>query len=340
MATRFIDEPNAVADIAHFPGASGVGVHNGVPFINTGAGPQELVRLGSSGITYYVDANLGADTNSGKSFADAFLTMAQAFSVIASGDTIRFRGTIREQLTTPQFIFDVAIIGEGYVPRHADSHPPGSNKAANTWKAPASPTATTALIKIIQQGWRLENILFAGPTDAESVMLYRDAGADPVEKDASHATIIGCRFASGMDGIGSSGQPFNVRVYRNVFQDLTGFAIRKSTIVADAGVANPLQWEIVSNRFIRCINGVQMTASYFLVTDNYFDDGGTPNTTVVLDLVGVGGGGNNIVVNNFFQTSTANFNTPDIVGNSTDVWNNTSIDGQASSIGREVGQPA
>lgn len=293
------------------------------------------------GKTYYVDANSGVDTRTGRSWSKALKTMSAAFAKIASGDTIEFTGNITEQLTTPVFVSDVTIIGSGNRPHHADSHPPGANTACNSWRAPSSPVATTALIKIIEPGWSLKNILFVPPTDAEAVLLYRDAGADPVEKNASHATIQGCRFAGGLNGIGSSGQPFNVGIYDNVFQDATGFAIYHSTIVADAGVANPLQWEIARNKFVGNANHVALEASKFWIYDNFFDDGGTPNTTKVLNLGTTGG--NNFIVRNLFQTATANFNTPDVVGYATDVWmQNYSIDSTATGVGAnfEAGQPA
>ena len=55
-----------------------------------------------------------------------------------------------------------------------------------------------------------------------------------------------------------------------------------------------------------------------------------------------GGGRDNFIVDNVFQTATANFNTPDVVGTTTDVWWNVSIDAAAAGVdsGHEVGQPA
>ena len=73
------------------------------------------------GTTYYVDAYDGDNNNDGRAWATPFLTMAAAFAVLSSGDTIRFRGKVTEQLTTPVQVFDVTVIGDANRPRHADA---------------------------------------------------------------------------------------------------------------------------------------------------------------------------------------------------------------------------
>lgn len=288
------------------------------------------------GNDWYVDASRSA-TGDGKSWDTAFLTMDEAFDNLASGDTIYFVGKVQEQLTTPVQIFDVRVIGMGNRHRHADSTPSGGNTHTAQWAAPSSPTAATPLVKVLQQGWLFENILFAGPTDAACIQLYRDAGAGNAERDASHATIRGCRFASGYDGINDTGGCFNVLVEDNDFMALTNFAILG---VGNIGVGQS-NWIIRGNRFLDFTNGVKIAGFACRIQDNTFEDGGTPNTTVVLN-VSNGGGGRNFVVGNFFQGTTANFNSPDVVGNATDVWYNTALDTAAAGTSGvyEVGQPA
>ena len=290
--------------------------------------------ISPKGAIYFVDANIGA-SGDGLSWGAAFKTMAEAFAVIASGDTIFFRGKIREQLTTPVQVFDVTIIGAGNRPRHADSTPDGGQDVTNTWTIPASGATTAPLCKVLQQGWRFVNILFAGPTDSDCIQLYRDAGADDAERDASHAEFINCRFASGYNGINDSGGCWGALVQGCRFGALTNFCILG---VGNIGVGQS-DWIIEDNHFYGFANGVKIAAFGCRIKGNTFTDGGTPNTTVVLNTNN-GGGADNFVVDNYFQTATANFNTPDIVGTATDVWNNTSIDGTTGMIGREVGQPA
>lgn len=296
------------------------------------------------GTTYYVDANTGVNTRSGKSWRKAFLTMAKAFSVVASGDTICFTGKIREQLITPVNIFDVTVIGIGNRPHHADSTPTGGQYAQATWTTPASGATTAALVKVLQQGWKFENILFAGPSDHACIWLFRDAGAGDLERDASHAVVRNCRFASGQDGIWVT-EVFDILIEDNLFGNgasgFTGFAVLG---VAGSGVANPLMGVVRRNQFLGNTNHFKCTCSYWRIYENTFDDGGTPNTTVVLNTKDPGaGGGNNFIYNNVFQTATANFNTPDVVGQTTDVWAmNISIDSTAAGVGanQEWGVPA
>jgi len=273
---------------------------------------QTLTRRGT---TYYVDAVNGVNTRLGKSWRKAFLTMAKAFSVVDSGDTIVFSGKVREQLTTPVGVFDVAVIGTGNRPRHADTSPAGGSTTVATWTTPVVEVAATPLVTVIQQGWKFENILFAGPSAAASIKLNRTAeGAD--ETDASHLSVVNNRFASGFDHISDVGGCYGVLIKGNRFVSATNFAILG---VGNIGVGQSA-WEITHNRFDENVNGVKIAGFACDINYNSFSDGGTPNTTVVLNTNN-GGGTNNRVSYNNFQTTTGNFNTPDVVGATTDYWN-------------------
>jgi hypothetical protein len=271
------------------------------------------------GLTYYVNPNTGSNSRDGKSWDQAFLTMAKAFSVIASGDTIEFVGNVREQLTTPVQVFDVTIRATGNRPRHADTTPAGGQLGASTWKLPASgPSQTTPLLTILQQGWRLENILFAGPTTAACVQLFRDGGAGNAERDASHAEFINCRFASGRDGIEQSGGCGHVGIYGCFFTDLTGFAIKNTT---GAGIGYPIRWVLEGNRFLDNANVLKMPCIGWLVRDNAF----LSTTTEVFDTdAGDAAAGKNVVVGNYFNVAADDFDPAgNVEGNATDVWSNT-----------------
>ena len=301
----------------------------------------DVLRDPIIGTTWFVDATNGLDANPGKTWAGAFLTMSKAFTSAASGDRIYFTGKVREQLSTPAQVFDVRVIGIGTRPRHADSTPAGGETATATWAAPASPTAATALVRVRQQGWSFENILWVGHTDNACIELYRDAESGNSERDAGHTSVIDCRFASGYNGISDIGGVPNVLVQHNRFEALTNFCILG---VGNIG-AGQSDWEIVDNTFDGFTNGVKISGIGCRVQNNTFTDGGTPNTTVVLNMANTSGVGmgENFVIQNFFQTSTANFNTPDVVGNATDVWAvNASIDSTSAGVGGnfEWGQPA
>ena len=338
MATKFINKARTLTEITQFPNATGIGSFGGSIYANI-SGTPFLIAANPPGKIYYVDPNSGVDTDDGRSWEKAFLTMSKALTSVASGDTIYFRGKVREQLTAPDQIFDVTIIGSGNRPRHADSTPANGELAANTWTTPASGATTAPLLKVTQQGWRFINILFAGPSDDDCVELFRDSGATDAERDAGHAEFIGCRFASGYNGINDSGGVVDVLVQDCRFEALTNFCILG---VGNIGVGQS-DWKIVDNTFDGFTNGVKITAYGCRIQNNTFTDGETPTTTVVLNLANNGTGTDNFIVGNYFQTSTANFNSPDIVGNATDVWAvNASIDSTSAGVGGnyEWGQPA
>ena len=284
------------------------------PVVINGGGS---ITLNPNGNIYFVDANASSGGD-GSTWAKAFRTMAAAFAVLASGDTIFFRGKIREQLTTPVQVFDVTIVGAGNRPRHADSTPAGGEIAANSWTVPTSPAATTPCVKVLQQGWRFVNVLFYSHTDAASILLYRDGGSGNAERDASHAEILGCRFASGRDGVEQSGGCFNVKIDKCVFMAMSGYAIKHT---AGAGIAAPLQWEITNNRFLRCANWMgTWDAHNFKITGNEILE-----TTTL--LINTGGGTYNTIVGNTFSIAAADFDpTGNVTGDATDVWSNTLID--------------
>lgn len=282
---------------------------------------DQIIVGGSSfpvkiGTTYFVDAVDGSNTNDGKSWDRPFLTMTKAFSVIGSGDTIAFVGKIREQLDTPVQVFDVTIIGAGNRPRHADAAPvPTGGQSAATWTTPASGATTAPLVRVLQQGWKFINIVFAGPSDDSCVNLFRNGGAGDLERDASHAEFHWCRFASGKDGIESDGGVYNIGIYDCSFHDLTGHALKHTS---GAGIANPYRWQIKRNRFQECANWMGAWNTHaWEITDNVIGE----ITTDLIDLSG--GEGHNVILRNAFDIAAADFDpTGGVTGHSTDVWSN------------------
>lgn len=320
MATRFIDKVPNLATIVNRPDAAGIGMYNGGVYANL-SGTPFLIAANPAGKIYYVDANSGDDTDDGRSWEDAFSTMSKAFTSVASGDTIYFRGKVREQLTSPAQVFDVTVIGEGNRPRHADNAPANGELAANTWTTPASGATTAPLVIVQQQGWRFVNILFAGPSDHSCVQLYRDTGSGDSERDGSHAEFIGCRFASGQDGIEQSGGCGHVGIYDCFFTGLTGVAL-KHTIGAGAGF--PIRWEIVGNRFNSCPSIMTAVAAQdYRIQENTFMFASGP--TLVFDFTS---GARNAVIRNVFNIAAADFDPAGTVTGSgaTDVWSNTLTD--------------
>jgi hypothetical protein len=285
--------------------------------------------------SYYVDGFNGVAGRAGTSWSTALDTVEEALSLASSGATIYLTGKVAESITAPLGLFDITIQGVcAGAPRQSTDGGVQAGQSAYWYFASDS---TVANLTLRQQGWKFKDVLFQPPAStaatAAGVRLYRDESTYP---DASHVIFEDCVFASGGNGIIDTGGTSNVQVKNCLFKNQTGYAIYG----ASTAIALPLNWHIKDNRFLNFTNGVSLALSYSVVEGNKFSDGGTPTSTCVLSTAGQSAGANNFVVNNFFQTTTANFNTPDVIGNATDVWFNNSIDGQTSMIGRELGTPA
>lgn len=282
------------------------------------------------GKKWYVDAKTGSNSNSGTAPSSPFLTMAKAFSLVGSGDVIYMRGKVREQLDTPVGVHDVRIIGAANRPRHADDHTEdggarGSSGA--TWTAPASGSTAVPLLRLIQQGWRVERICFqlsGSATACIGVHKTDDAGDD--ERDGAHAEIVGCKLQ------GTVGTPAGIGIQTNgngfvLVQDclIFGFA----TAMAKTGSAGGQVgwWQIEDNRFDGNTNGIVLPLYHSLVRRNYF----TVTTTKEIDLAS--GAANIVTENHFLGNYDAN------VAATGDSWfNNYSLDTTSGEISDTSGQ--
>lgn len=250
------------------------------------------------GKAWFVDTALGISGANGKTSGAAFLTMAEAFAALSSGDTIYCRGNIKEQLTTPAGIFDVTIIGTGNRPRHADAHTGNNGYSAATWKQPTSPVALTPLLKVQQQGWRVVNVLFSGaPASTPAILLFRDGGAGDLERDASHFHMVGCRVDGAPIGIQDSGGCAFVRIEDTLFRGMTTTAINA---VTGAGIGTLLEWQLLDNIFQDNVNHVILGTSQAIIKRNTFGK----FTTKSLDLTG--GVGYNMITQNHLSGTFSN----------------------------------
>jgi hypothetical protein len=283
---------------------------SGVPTLGMGGGPYAPM---SNWI--FVDANnfTGASADGNPGTADApVTTMSRAFELVKSGGVISFMGNIREQLTTPEGIFGVTIIGAATQPRNADSFSGGtSNDGGRTgasWVSPASATAATPLLTVLQQGWRFQNFLWgAGPANTATVQLYRDGGAGDEERDASHASFYGIYFSGCVDAIETSGGLTGVQVDNCLFRGITGVAFQSIT---GAGIGTNLNYNITGCRFLDCVNGIVGALNAASIRNNIFG----AVTTAAVDLTG--GATNMVGPGNIF---TGTYNTVCSPGTN-DVW--------------------
>jgi hypothetical protein len=253
----------------------------------------------SKGRAWFVDAAQGTNGN-GRSPKQAFRTMKQAFDVVGSGDVIYFVGKIQEQLVTPENVFDVTVVGCGNRPRHADATPTGGNYATATWAAPAVPVAGQALCRVIQQGWRFVNILWEGSAGCASLEFVRNDASGDAERDASHAEVLGCRFAgvNSTDSAIKFGATSYTEIVNNVLikgNDFQGCA----TAITEHSAGLQYRCQITDNVFISNTNDIVLGGYFLHVIGNVMSL--APTSCLKLD----GGTGSNQVHGNYLPGTYA-----------------------------------
>lgn len=280
---------------------------------------------------YFVDGSnttgRAGDGNDGLSFKRPLLTMSEVFTRMAVTEydkpvgmltDVYVMGVIKEQLVTPAGVFDVRIRGIANRPRQATSGGTATGGGSH-WAPPASPTATTALLRIIEQGWQLENIQFLPHTSSSCIEIERNDG--PPERDGSHAIIRGCRLVGGTtaNGIVFKNGGYNCLIENNEFESLTGTAILSD----GTSVQVPLFNKILNNRFNGCTNSIAISSVRGFIVGNIFKQA-ADDTNNKVNLVSVSAqGSDNMVLFNIFSDAAANITiAKGYKPGTTDVWRN------------------
>jgi 4-hydroxy-3-methylbut-2-en-1-yl diphosphate synthase IspG/GcpE len=268
------------------------------------------------GKDWFINAQLGAAGNNGRSSGKSALTMAQVVTAgLGNADRVYLSGVLREQINMPADVFDVKIIGDAGKPRQAtDGGVPTGGGAC--WLAPTSPTATTPLIRVSEQGFIFSNIFFAAETDAACIQFRRDETA--AIADGSHFQIFGCKFGGGLYGIEDKGGNGQCLIEGNEFNDISGASAVaiKSTSTA---IALPLRWRIINNFFANNKNHIVTPLSSGEVTGNNFGIVGHSVTTVAACSL-TGGQNNSVSLNILNRPANTSPNATLYVGGTNDLW--------------------
>ena len=295
------------------------------------------------GPTYYVSGNasvlwgpVGSDANNGLSPMTPLATMTRAFALIYNttgtqyveqvNANIVLIGTIREQVTAP-IVKNVNIIGASPNPYQGTESGADNGAGCGCWLAPTSPTASTPLLTVVEQGWKIYNVMW-GTVASTPALRFKglETAAFP---DASHAIVDGCYFAtqglSAEDGIGGWNL-FKCRFTNNVFLGLTGTAIKGE----DVSIRTPASNVIDSNFFRECANAIDMPMNYGTINNNRFKD-------ITTKKIDVNAGADNFVGVNFFDQDEADITIANgYIGNSTDIWRNYSKNVAAMTVGTPI----
>src|SRR3990167_333352 len=282
-------------------------------------GGQLAPQAIGNGITYFVDTYGGA-SGDGLSWDSAFLTMAEALAVVGNYGMILVNGVIKEQCVAPQDVFDVTIVGACNRPRQATDAGVATGGGAS-WLSPASPAATTPLLKLREQSWSIYNMMFAPVATSACVRLSRAETA--ADMDGSHATFVGCYFVGGgANGIGIEdvGGCGHVLIEDCRFESLGDTAIKGIS----TGIAVPLAWMIKNCQFISNLNDIKMSLSQSLIEGSRFYTAGSGSTNKVVSTIAVSGQGNNnhVILNQFKNIASEIQISNGYSGGTTDTWNN------------------
>lgn len=326
MAIQAIQNFEGTNNIPSYPDAGGIGVVGGTPYMRTSGG---LFAIGNAvkGRTWFVDTVNGSNSNVGQAPDAAFLTMQNALDNVDSYDRIIFYGDVREQCVAPLGVYNVSIIGAPGIQPHHDN--------AARWRAPASPTATTALLRLREQGWVLANFLMSGHTDYAAVELKRRE--DATDPDPSHAQFIGMRFDAGKWGIINNGGAGFCLIDGCFFRGQTG-AGGAAYAVTSTTIAVPLDMVIRNSRFYDNQSHVIGPFSFGTIHRNFFSACASGSVTILDTTDGSSQGGNSHVTENSVAVAAAEFDpsgsTGIVRGLASDIWYNFLQDAV------ESGQPA
>ena len=294
-----------------------------------------LPVLAKKGKVYFFDGSKAAN-GSGEGWDDAANNMQSLFNKLVGGETILVAGRVAEQLVTPVQVFDVSIIGVGNRPRHADSTPSGGNTYASQW-AGGGLTAAQANLRILQQGWLIENILFSMvDSNAAGIEVVRNADAGNSERDGSHLIARGVKFAGAGVGIrcGVAGTfteiPNHVVVEDCEFLQNT-FGIR--------GAIQGQNWTIRRNIFRDSTNAITAPLGSTYIYENIVNGFTAAASSGGIDLTG--GQGLNVISKNILGGTYSNAGGY-VRANANDIWfgNFTSVSSGTDLASINVADPA
>lgn len=294
-----------------------------------------LPVIAKKGAIYYFDGSKAGNGN-GTSWNDAANSMQSLFNKLVGGETILVAGKVNEQLVTPAQVFDVSIIGVGNRPRHADSTPSGGNKYASQWSG-AGLTAATANLRVIQQGWHIENILFSMvDSNAAGVEVVRNAASGNDERDGSHLVLRGVKFAGAGVGLRCGVAALFTEIPNHVVVEDCEFLQNTFGI---RGAIQGQNWTIRRNMFRDSTNALICPLGSTFIYENVVNGFTAAANSGGIDLTG--GQGLNVISKNILGGTYSNAGGY-VRANANDIWygNFTSVSSGTDLASINVADPA
>lgn len=246
--------------------------------------------------TYYVDSDSGVDTNSGRSWGRAKLTIAAVVNLlVADGDTVYIRGVtaFSEAVTSKDGIDNVKIIGVS------------GSKRGPQWASDA--TGTPALKIDGEKNWEIYNMRFQAFTASTVACLHVIDGRGLI--------VDNCYFHGGGNAhsaICLDGSAPQSVIRNSHFMEFYTISHGNSgnnyeaTIWGTNYTQSAVHVDLINNNFVDNVDHVKLQAVGCRIIDNTFTKASLlQDATIVLDLLcsGSSHGGNTVSGNTFDNTS-------------------------------------
>jgi hypothetical protein len=267
-------------------------------------------------------------TGNGKNPDQPTTDFETLLGAVGNRDVIYCAGDIRAQVTAPQDVFGVRIIGAvAGRPRHVTDSGVVITGNGCAWREEAT-AAGAPLLTLREQGWEIHNILMTPESGYSAVKLHRTELSAAM--DASHFVARGVRFSGGGSQVGLGIEDYGGNSHCSVLGcefDNLEYGIYQS----NAGIDWANRWLIgglgadESNFFRGNKNDIVLNGKMNRIVGNVFGtvyDGTTHPKTV--DVKGTADGSvANYVLGNFFKDNAADVTiAKGYIPATGDVWRN------------------
>jgi hypothetical protein len=259
---------------------------------------------------WFVDSSDGDDANTGKSWEQAFATIATAVAAASAGDAILIRGSFSEAVEVDTA--GISIIGCGTREKEAQ------------WTSGADTVSCTISANYVE----IANVYFKPPAYASGTPAAIQLGG------ANHAYIHDCRFQGQTASHNAIYSPVansdNVRIVGCEFYYMNTATNGAAILGVEAGGLSYSAWHIIGCTFSSCVTAINIGGRVCRIEGNVVMEYGINAAgsvaavcTTGIDLQGDGTGsdtsGGNMVVGNYLAGA---YNTSGLYvpGASGDLW--------------------
>ncbi|HDZ44845.1 hypothetical protein LCGC14_0520940 [marine sediment metagenome] len=192
MAVRYIDKVLNLSDIKNLPDATGIGSFGGQIYFHDGS-TQVALGISLPSVNYFVDGDNGADTNDGKSWGNAFVTIQAGIDACSQGDRVYVKpleGDASDGDTDPDSYAELLTLGAGKDGVAIIGVSRGLAQGAQP-QLKIGGSSTTPMIKVEAFGCLIHNITINGASSTGGGIEIHGDGST---KDAGGLVVSNCHI--------------------------------------------------------------------------------------------------------------------------------------------------